>query len=112
MKVIIQKTAAQRIDRIYAYGESHFGTATAQKLHNRLMTALHLLEQQPCIGPVEPLLKGRKYSYRSLVVHEHYKLVYRIDENRQTIYIADVWDTRREPTTQAEATAPPATHPS
>ena len=32
-----------------------------------------------------------------MVVHEHYKLVYYINEAKDRIVIADLWDTRQEP---------------
>ena len=35
---------------------------------------------------------------------KYFKLIYYIDESRQTIYIADLWDTRREPRSQADVT--------
>ena len=47
------------------------------------------------MGLVEPLLEGRNKVYRSLVIHKLYKLVYYVDE--ETIYIADLWDVRRDP---------------
>ena len=46
-------------------------------------------------------MAGRKAQYRSMVIHKHFKLVYRIDEQRQVIRIAALWDTRREPRRQA-----------
>lgn len=44
---------------------------------------------------IEKLLRNRKHIYRSFVVHRHYKLIYYIEKD--TVYIADLWDTRREP---------------
>lgn len=37
--------------------------------------------------------------YRSLVVHEHYKLIYYVDQKKELINIVAFWDTRREPLT-------------
>ena len=104
MKVIVQKAAARQITRVYTYGEQHFGKLAAEKTHNRIMEALHLLTASPKLGVKEPLLAGRKREYRSLAVHKLFKLVYYIDEPKQTIYIAALWDTRREPRLQAETT--------
>ena len=47
------------------------------------------------MGKIEPLLLGRFYEYRSWVIHEHFKLIYHIIDD--VIYIANIWDTRREP---------------
>ena len=41
-----------------------------------------------------------KREYRSVVVHRNCKLVYYAEGD--TLYIADVWDTRREPRAQAD----------
>ena len=45
----------------------------------------------------QPLLSDRAKAYRSLVIHKHCKVVYFVDEEADTLVIADVWDTRREP---------------
>lgn len=102
MKVIVQKVAAKQIDQVYDYGELHFGRRAAEKLHTSIVQSMRLLQLQPYIGVTEPLLAGRKYVYRSFVVHKHFKLIYYINEEVGEIYIADLWDTRREPLRQAE----------
>ena len=56
--------------------------------------------RNPCIGLREPLMAERPEGFRSVVVHRNCKLVYYVDGD--TVYIADVWDTRREPLIQAD----------
>ena len=51
----------------------------------------------PYMGKVEHLLSGLSKEYRSLVVHEHYKLIYRVSEEEDTVYVVALWDTRRNP---------------
>ena len=102
MKVIVQKSASRQISRVYTYGEQHFGKLAAEKTHAHIMKALRLLAANPRLGIAEPLLAGRKRAYRSIVVHKLFKLVYYINEAKQVIYIAALWDTRREPATQAD----------
>ena len=99
MTVIVQKATARQISRVYTYGEQHFGKRAAEKTHARIVEALHLLAANPRLGVEEPLLAGRKRQYRSLVVHKLFKLVYYVKDN--TLYIAALWDTRREPAVQA-----------
>ena len=41
------------------------------------------------------LLEDMPIVYRSLVVHKHYKLIYHIEA--ETIYVAALFDTRRDP---------------
>lgn len=99
MKVIVQKAAARQISRTYTYGERHFGKQAAEKTHARIMEALRLLAANPRLGIAEPLLASRKREYRSIVVHKLFKLVYYVKD--ETLYIAALWDTRREPRAQA-----------
>lgn len=76
-------------------GAQLFGIAAAQRLYDRIEDYVGTLAVNPLMGIIEPLLCDRSIEYRSLVVHEHYKLVYRIEVT--CIYVVDLWDTRREP---------------
>ena len=58
-----------------------------------------LIESSPNIGPVEPLLADRAVMYRSYVMNQLDKIVYRIDGD--IIYIVAFWDVRRDPGTLA-----------
>ena len=100
MKVIVQKSASRQISRVYTYGEQHFGKLAAEKTHAHIMKALRLLAANPRLGIAEPLLAGRKRAYRSIVVHKLFKLVYYVKGD--ILHIAALWDTRREPHTQAD----------
>lgn len=51
----------------------------------------------PYLGEVEQLLIGRRLEYRSLVIHKYAKLVYYVNEKKSALFIAALWDTRREP---------------
>lgn len=82
-----------------------WGPKTAQRFRTSLNSHAALLSSSPGIGKREPLLLHRtRHLYRSLVVHKHFKLVYYIDEAANTLYIVALWDTRREPLRQADAT--------
>ena len=59
-----------------------------------------LLGQNPSMGPLETFLSDLNSSYRSIVVHQHNKIVYRIVDRH--IEVVAFWDTRREPKKQAE----------
>ena len=96
-QVVWSKKANKRRIAFLAYGEKEFGVKAALKMNNRIMNYVRSLADNPCMGAIEPLLQGRKKQYRSLVVHKLIKLVYYVDEPKQTILVADLWDTRREP---------------
>ena len=89
------RRANQERIAVLAYGAEEFGTQAAQRLNARIEDYTRTLSNTPLLGAVEPLLQERCLPYSSLVVHKHYKLIYRIAG--QVIYIVDLWDTRREP---------------
>ena len=101
-KVTWDELARQNQKDILAYGARTWGKNAARKMHLHIKTEVERLSQFPLIGKVEPLLQGRILQFHSLVIHEHYKLVYHYDEAQQLIRIAALWDTRREPRAQAE----------
>ena len=53
----------------------------------------------PELGKIDPLFAHRKQLYRSVIVRRLNKIVYYIKDD--TIRIAAMWDTRREPKAQA-----------
>lgn len=54
------------------------------------------LKDQPEIGQLEPMLKGRKIQFRYLL-HQSYKLIYWINIDQNQIEIMDVFDTHQFP---------------
>lgn len=97
MQVEWKKQAQREVRATVIYGVEHFGERTAILFYQKIKMWAERLETHPELGSPETLLTGRKHLYRSLIVHEHHKLIYYIDERKQTIYIADLWDMRREP---------------
>ena len=100
MQVTWNKKALTQLDAVMRYGSQEFGERTTQRLYARIMSYEPLLAANPRLGVAEPLLAGRKREYRSIVVHKLFKLVYYVKGD--TIYIAALWDTRREPAAQAD----------
>ena len=77
-----------------------FGVMALQKFYQNTEEWQDVLTTSPLVGKVEPLLKNRKIEYRSITISKHNKLIYYIKDT--TIYIAALWDTRREPKSQAK----------
>ena len=94
------KKALNQLDAVMAYGRQEFGERAVQRLYTRIMSYEPLLAANPRLGIAEPLLTGRKRAYRSIVVHKLFKLVYYVKGD--ILHIAALWDTRREPRTQAD----------
>ena len=59
----------------------------------------NLIKQSPNIGFIDPLFSERPQTYRSFIVNNLNKMVYR--EDGDVIYIVAFWDTRMEPEQQA-----------
>lgn len=76
-----------------------FGTKVAVEALQDIDHQVSLLGPNPHLGPIEPLLNHRPETWRSLVVHPHLKAIYLIGQ--QTVNIAALWDTRRNPSTMA-----------
>ena len=103
-KVTWDELARQNQRDILAYGTQIWGKNAARKMRLHIKAEVERLAKFPLIGKVEPLLAERSLQFRSLVIHEHYKLIYHYDEVTETLHIAAIWDTRREPRTQADNT--------
>ena len=97
MQVKWDKRAMKRLDKATEYGLYKFGEITSIRFYQKIRSYDSLLAEHPRLGKVEPLLIGRRFEYRSLVVHEHYKLIYYINEVKSRIVVSDFWDVRQEP---------------
>ncbi len=102
MQVKWSKQAGRELDIILVYTKERFGEKIAVQFFERVKKHTHRLSQNPYLGFSEPLLKERHQNYRSLIFHKHFKIVYFIDYDKDTIFIADIWDTRREPVNLAK----------
>lgn len=95
MKVKWMPQAVGALYRIAEYISVRYGQARCDSFLNEAYDAGRMLEQNPEMGKAEPLLCGRKTLYRSFVVNDINKIVYRIMDEQ--IEIVDFWDVRREP---------------
>ena len=84
------------------YLTAEFGRKAAGKFEKNIAEWEALIACNPGIGPREPLLAHRAEGFRSVVIHKNCKLVYYVEGD--TLYIAALWDTRREPRLQADNT--------
>lgn len=84
------------------YCRKEFGEQTAIGFYKSIKENAPLLAANPHMGKEEPLLQSRGKGHRSLVVHQHFKLIYRIEGN--IIYVVDLWDTRCNPSLLTQKT--------
>jgi len=97
LKIIWSEFAETQLDEIYDYYEKKASTRVAKKLVRGIINESKKLIKSPLIGQEEELLKQRETEYRYLVF-KNYKLIYSVDNQNGYIKIADIFDTRQNPT--------------
>lgn len=95
--VIWTATAQVTKCNFYIQGRMEFGIAVANKTDLRIEEIEDDLSKWPKSGFPEPLLRGYPVLYRSRHINKRFKLIYRYDEENDTVYIEDIWDTLRSP---------------
>lgn len=91
--------AQKQQDAVADYIFKEFGTLALREFYQKIDKVETDLVEFPEIGKLEPLLAHRKKLYRSIMLTKMNKLIYKI--NNDYIYVHAVWDTRREPKSQA-----------
>lgn len=99
MKVIWSLKAQQSFIEIADYIFEFFGDNAKDNFRDEIFAVTKQLEKMPNLGKAEPLLISNPKSYRSIVINKHSKMVYFIEN--ESVYIADIWETRKEPLNQA-----------
>lgn len=94
MKVFWSDAALAQLEEIYNYYKVKASPAIARKLIKTLIEKTILLESNPLIGVIEPLLSKRNYEYRFLI-ENNYKIIYRYFDNYVKINL--VFDCRQNP---------------
>ena len=93
-KIIWTQKAYAQLERAIKYIKEEQGHSYAEIVLNKTIEKTRLLEKNPLIGQVEPLLKHKKSEYRYLVVWS-YKVIYRVEKDK--IVISRVFHTSRNP---------------
>lgn len=95
--IVWTEKAKYERQKLYRNGILDFGLTTAKKIAHIIDNITDNLEKWPTIGFPEPLLKNLPHLYRAKHINKRYKLIYRYEEDIDTVYIEDIWDTRRSP---------------
>ncbi|MCC8093910.1 MAG: type II toxin-antitoxin system RelE/ParE family toxin [Tannerellaceae bacterium] len=93
-KLVWSLQAAEDLRTIYFFYYNQSPDA-AHKIYNRIKKESERLRRLPYIAPIESLLEDEIEIFRSLVVLQHFKVIYTIEDN--FIYIVHVWDCRQDP---------------
>lgn len=97
-----QKRAEKELYRYLVKGFLDFGETVANNFASIVTQTNRDLSKFPETGYPEPLLKGKKKLYRARLILKRFKLIYYYSEGTDTVHVADIWDTRREPSTLAK----------
>ncbi len=95
-KIIWSNFSETQLDKIFEYYAKEAGISVANKIVEEIIDESERLTKGYFIGQQEELLKEREIQYRYLVF-KNYKLIYSVDEENGFIKIADVLDTRQNP---------------
>jgi plasmid stabilization system protein ParE len=95
VKVFWKPRALVHLRKQAEWYAENMGTAAADKFWNGMIAAGDLLETNPHLGKIEPIFSDSPKSYRSLVLHKDYKIIYNIESNN-TVQIVSIWHCRDE----------------
>jgi len=96
MKIILLPKALERLEEIYVFFQS-VSEDVAACVYNDILDEIGVLESFPQMAVVESFLSDCGKVFRSLVVMKHYKVIYYIEKEENTVYIATIWDCRQNP---------------
>ena len=100
MRINWYSEAQWHLEQIEDYIFDRFGVDSMLEFVEKVDQAVGMIRRHPSVGPVEPLLADRMQTYRSVVVGNMSKIIYRVQD--ETIHIVDLWDCRREPKALSE----------
>ena len=89
--------------QVAKYIRKQFGANSAEKFSQSIKQTVQMIMRHPEIGSIDPLFADRATTYRSVVVDDLSKMIYRYDEDEKIIHIVAFWDCRRDPSTEADS---------
>ena len=96
-EIIWSDFAESQLDQIFEYYVENASLKIAKNLLQKLLAEPSRIMNNPEMLQIEELLIDRPNEYR-YIVYKNYKIIYSIDYKLQLIKIADVLDTRQNPT--------------
>ena len=96
MEINWQPQAIEALREIYRFYAKRNAKA-ADKILDTILSVVARLPLSPEMAPVEQQLEGLSDTYRSVVAHKLFKVVYVVDKESEQIVIVSVWDCRQNP---------------
>ncbi|MEL5894925.1 type II toxin-antitoxin system RelE/ParE family toxin [Bacteroides sp. GD17] len=95
MRVEWSPCALREWENTVRYIFREFGRKAAEEFEQDIAKWESRITINPELAHQELLLKDRIKLYRGLIVSKHSKLIFYVED--EVVYIADLWDMRREP---------------
>lgn len=95
-KIIWSALAENQLEQIYEQHIKRSSLKAAKKVVNQIVGEVNLLIEEPFLGSVVETLHRDKVSYRTLIANQ-YKVIYTVDEAKDLIKVATVFNARRYP---------------
>lgn len=93
MKVHLSKLAAIKTKLLLEYLENEWSISSKKKFLNQFKKSLKQLSNNPYIFPESNYKKG----IRRLVVTKQTSLLYKVDKEKELIYVITLFDNRQNP---------------
>jgi len=61
-----------------------------------VISSAYKLAERPKVGQMEPTLETMEMGHRRIIIG-HFKIIYRIDEVLDAIFVTDIFDSRQNP---------------
>ena len=94
--VVWTEFAESRLSNVFNYYKEKASLKIATQITKEIVKASMELEKLPFIGALEPLLQARVKEYRYLV-QGNYKIIYFVEKEKNEIVIANLFDSRQNP---------------
>ena len=95
MRIEISPKARQQLLQITDYYAEWGGMRSVERLLDKIKEKQEIILKFPEAYHQEPLLTDRMIIYRSVIINDYYKMIYRIDND--IITISAFWDMRMHP---------------
>lgn len=96
LEVFWSEFSKLKLEEIYQYYRLKASKKIARKIVNEIVDQTIDLDKNHEIGQVESALKDKAREFRYLV-YSNYKIIYYINRKSELIVIANVFDTRQNP---------------
>jgi plasmid stabilization system protein ParE len=96
LKIYWSDFSKSQLQSIFDFYKKEAGARISRKLIQAIVVETERLSLQPFMGQKEELLTDRQEDFR-FMIYKNYKIIYWINQGKNRIEIADIFDTRQNP---------------